>query len=289
MTRFKVGDRVIGCVLRSYPKTPTEKCRHTINLVTGRPEHGAFAHYSIVPEIKAAILPSHITFQDGCVIPFALEAAVCVLSVKEAGFALPEVPIPALGLGYPSSEKNVKELGKTLVIHGGSSSVGSMTTQVARATGINVVSIVGPANMDLAKRSGANIAIDRHTPDLVEKVLAAVHDIGKEFIGIFDAIGDEGTLKIDLEILDHLQGGHLALTHPPPPGLPENVKAGMIFAVNDIATPVWQDFVTPALENGRLQCLPPPLVVGNDLGAIQKTLEMSKAGVSGRKLVVLLD
>ena len=62
----------------------------------------------------------------------------------------------------------------------------------------------------------------------------------------------------------------------------------MIFAVNDVATPVWEDFVTPALQNGRLKCLPPPTVVGKGLESIQTALERMKTGVSATKLVVEL-
>jgi hypothetical protein len=62
----------------------------------------------------------------------------------------------------------------------------------------------------------------------------------------------------------------------------------MIFAVNDIAKPIWEDFVTPALQAGYLKCLPPPLVIGKGLEHIQEALEKSKAGVSARKLVVEL-
>jgi NADPH:quinone reductase-like Zn-dependent oxidoreductase len=51
--------------------------------------------------------------------------------VKEPGVALPGVATPALGLPYPSLVATV--LGKTLVVFGGSSSAGSMTTQVATA------------------------------------------------------------------------------------------------------------------------------------------------------------
>jgi len=62
----------------------------------------------------------------------------------------------------------------------------------------------------------------------------------------------------------------------------------MIFAVNDVATPVWEDFVTPALEKGKVLCLPPPTVVGKGLEFIEEALKMCKAGVSARKLVVEL-
>lgn len=49
-----------------------------------------------------------------------------------------------------------------------------------------------------------------------------------------------------------------------------------------------EEFVTKALENGQLKCLPEPLVVGKGLESLQEALEKSKAGVSARKLVVEL-
>ncbi|KAJ5437412.1 Polyketide synthase enoylreductase [Penicillium cf. griseofulvum] len=272
--RFEKGNRVIG---------------HAINLTSGRSKDGAFALYTVIPANKAAILPDEISFTDGVVVPFALEAAVCVLSLKEPGFAMPGVNTPALGLPYPSLEE-APSTGKTLVVYGGSSSVGSMTTQIATAAGIHVIAIAGAHNFEFSKRCGAAEVFDRNDTSLVDKVIDAVRNNGREFVGIFDAIGTPETYAHDITILGQLGGGHLASVHPPPPAtdLPANVNAGMIFAVNDIATPVWQDYVTPALQSGKLQCLPPPLVVGNGLEHIQSALEKCKAGVSATKLVVEL-
>lgn len=221
------------------------------------------------------------------VVPFALEAAVCALSLKVPGEALPGVPTPALGLPYPSVE-TVPSLGKTLVVNGGSSSVGSMVTQIATAAGIHVIAITGKHNFELVKRCGAAQVFDYKDSNVVEQVVAAVKESGNEFVGIFDSIATEEPWAIDLAILEKLGGGHLACSHPPVSAAPENVKAGMIFAVNDIATPVWKDFVTPALESGKLLCLPPPTVVGKGLEFLNEALKMSKAGVSARKLVVEL-
>ncbi|KAK9352944.1 chaperonin 10-like protein [Lipomyces doorenjongii] len=271
--RFKKGDRVIG---------------HAINLVSGRPQDGAFALYTVIPANKAAILPDAIPFTEGVVVPFALEAAVCALSIKVPGVAMPGVSTPALGLPYPSPQDPVPPLGKTLVLYGGSSSVGSMTTQLATAAGIHVISIVGKHNFDFSKRCGAAQVFDHKDPAVADKVIEAVGKSGHEFIGIFDAIATPETYAHDLAILAKLGGGHLACVHPPPADVPANVKAGMIFAVNDIVTPVWQDYVTPALQAGRLQCLPPPTIIGKGLEHIQDALKKSKAGVSATKLVVEL-
>ncbi|KAF2119047.1 chaperonin 10-like protein [Lophiotrema nucula] len=271
--RFKKGDRVLG---------------HTINLVTGRPQDGAYTHYTVVPANKAAILPDNISFTDGVVVPFALEAAVCALSLKVPGEAMPGVATPALGLPYPSLQELAPSAGNTLVVYGGSSSVGCMTTQIAAASGITVIAVTGERNMELSKRCGANQVFDRTDPELIDKVVDAVTATGGKFVGIFDAISTPDTYTNDLAIIAKLGGGHLACTHPPPAEAPSNVKAGMIFAVDDVAAPVWKDYVTPALQNGKLRCLPPAKIVGKGLESIDEALKMCKAGVSAMKLVVEL-
>jgi NADPH:quinone reductase-like Zn-dependent oxidoreductase len=262
--------------------------RHAINLVSGRNQDSAYALYTVIPANKAAILPDNIPFTDGVVVPFALEAAICALCVKEPGVALPGISAPAWALPYPSVEDHVTALGKTLVVTGGSASAGSMTTQIATAAGMHVVAITGHKNFDLSKRCGATDVFDHKDPSVVDKVVEAIRNSGNEFVGIFDAISIPDTYTIDLAILAELGGGQLACTHPPPPEVPQNVKAGMILAVNDIATPVWRDYVTPALKAGKLQCLPAPTIVGKGLEHIQDALKKSKTGVSATKLVVEL-
>lgn len=261
---------------------------HTVNLISGRPQDGAFALYTVVPADKAAILPDTISFADGVVVPFALEAAICALSLKVPGVALPGVSTPALGLPYPSLQDPVPSIGKTLVVSGGSSSSGSMVTQLATAAGIHVIALTGAHNADLSKRCGAAEVFDHKDASVTTKVVEAVRKSGNEFVGIFDAISIPETFTRDLEILAQLGGGQLACTHPPPADVPANVTAGMIFAVNDVATPVWKEYVTSALQMGKLKCLPPPTVVGKGLEFVQEALSKSKAGVSGTKLVVEL-
>ncbi|TVY15206.1 Dehydrogenase orsE [Lachnellula arida] len=259
--RFNKGDRVIG----------------------GHPQDGAYALYTVVPANKAAILPDAISFTDGVVVPFAVETAVCVLSLKEPGVAIPGVFTPALGLPAVLGQNSHRV--RRLVfrrLHDDPASDGSWT-----AAGIHI-SIVGAHNFDFSRRCGAAQVFDHKDPSLVNKIIEAVGTSGHEFIGIFDAIATPNTYAHDLEILAKLGGGHLACVHPPPADVPANVKAGMIFAVNDIATPVWKDYVTPALEAGKIQCLPPPTVVGKGLEYIQEALKKSKAGVSATKLVVEL-
>lgn len=201
---------------------------------------------------------------------------------------MPGVSTPALGLPYPSLNPPAEQLNKTLIVYGGSSSVGSMVTQLATAAGITIVTIASPKNFDLCKRCGEEQAIDRNDRGLVSSVLAAIPQ-DSSVIGIFDTVSSPETYAHDLAILEQVGGGHLAAVHlPPTEGVPSNVQAGMIFAVNDIAGKVFEEYVTPALEQGKLLPLPPPKVVGQGLESINEALKLCKAGVSATKLVVEL-
>ena len=200
---------------------------------------------------------------------------------------MPGVSTPALGLPYPTLQTPSPSADKTLVVYGASSSVGSMTTQIAAATGISVIAIAGAHNHDLVKHCGAAHVFDHKDSSIVEKVVKAARAVQSEFVGIFDAISTPESYARDLDILEKLGGGHLACVHPPPPA-PSNVETGMIFAVNDVATSIYRDFVTPALQSGRLKCLPPPTIVGKGLEYVNDALKKCRAGVSGMKLVVEL-
>lgn len=167
--------------------------------------------------------------------------------------------------------------------------VGSMTTQIATAAGINVIAVSGAQNFELARKSGASQVFDRKDPTLIAKIVEAVQSTELDFVGIFDAISTPENYEQDLAILRKLGGGHLACTHPPPTeGVPSSVKTGMIFAVNDVVAPVFKNFVAPALQSGQLKCLPEPTVVGRGLEFVNEALKMSKAGVNATKLVVEL-
>lgn len=263
---------------------------------SGRPQDGAFQLYTVLSVNKAAKLPPSVSFTDGVVLPLALETAICALHFDQRNPLpefLPGVYTPALALPYPSLKDGVlPSADKTLIVYGGSSSVGSVTTQLAVASGIRVISIVGAKNFDLSKRSGASECWDHKDPSLVERVVDAVRKSGKDFVGIVDAISIPETITKDLEILEQLGGGHLALTHPHmgKEMVPESVKIGMVWSggVNETSSAVWSAFVGGALESGKLKCLPPPSIVGRGLQHIQEALKLSKEGVSGTKLVVEL-
>ena len=259
---------------------------YTTALTTARVCDGAFAHYTIIHASRAAILPPSIPFTDGAVLPFALAAAIAALYTSIPGVALPGVPTPALGLPLPTFPPRPKTGGKLLIVNGGSSSLGSTTTQLATASGLTVFAICSPANFPLATRSGAQKTFSRTDGTLVDDVVAAVRESGLPLHGIVDAISSPDTYAVDLAILAQLGGGHLACSHPPPAEVPADVQAGMIFAVGEGGGELWRGWVGRALGEGGLLCLPGAEVVGKGLETVGGGLEKLKEGVSGVKLVV---
>ena len=168
---------------------------HCIDLVTGRPSDGAHALYPVVPADKAAILPDHISFTDGTVVPFAVEAATCALSVREPGPCMTGVSTPALGLPFPTLQTPAASAGKTLIMYSASSSVGSMTTQLAAATGINVIAIACARDYDLVKRCGPALVLGNKGSSVVERVVDAAMASLHEFVGISDAISNPQDIR----------------------------------------------------------------------------------------------
>jgi hypothetical protein len=56
----------------------------------------------------------------------------------------------------------------------------------------------------------------------------------------------------------------------------------------NIGEAIWATFVPNALATGQLKAKPDPVVVGHGLENIQHGLEVQKAGVSAKKVVITL-
>ncbi|TKA80128.1 hypothetical protein B0A55_03318 [Friedmanniomyces simplex] len=266
VTRFKKGDRVTG---------------HTISLLTQDPQDGAFQLYSRLKAGKTAHLPASIPFTAGAVIPLALDTAAVGLYSPSSG---------AKGLGLPPPSLNPKPSGQTLICWGGSSSVGALVIQLAVASGAKVIATSSPHNFDFCRSAGASEVIDYKSPSVIPDLIAAVQKTGGEFAGVYDTISlPQDSYAHTLPLLEKLGGGILAFVLAPPENPPSGVKPAHVFGVNEMTHPIWEDYVTPALEGGKLRCLPPPQVVGKGLGAVQAGLEANKKGVSAKKVVIELE
>lgn len=191
VTRFHKGQRVIASVSPKpnglYPLLTFT--RHLHSAKSGNPANAAYETYSVALEQLAAALPSHLSFEEGAVMPLAISTAA-------AGLYLPEY----LGLPLPSSEPNHTD--KTLLIWGGSSSVGATAIQLATASGMKVIASASQSNHDFVKSLGAVEVFDYKSPQVIQDLVARLQH--SELVGIYDAIGETSSLTSLSTIVNHL-------------------------------------------------------------------------------------
>lgn len=116
-----------------------------------------------------------------------------------------------------------KPNGKTVLIWGGSSSVGSTSIQLAKAAGYTVATTASAHNEAYVRSLGATHFFDYGRAGVLDEIVETLR--AERFAGIFDCISEEGTAKSCADVLSQLGGGVLPLTLWPPEGLPKNVDA----------------------------------------------------------------
>ena len=125
-----------------------------MSLVAG----GGYAQYCIAQDAQAMAVPPS-------------------LSIEEAG-AIPET---LMTVWHNVFERGGLKAGETLLIHGGSSGIGTMAIQLAKAFGAKVIVTVGSQDKaDACMKLGADHAINYKTQDFVAEVKAATGGKGCE-------------------------------------------------------------------------------------------------------------
>jgi NADPH2:quinone reductase len=134
-----------------------------MSLVAG----GGYAQYCIAQDGQAMAIPP-------------------ALSMGEAG-ALPET---LMTVWHNVFERGGLKAGETLLIHGGSSGIGTMAIQLAKAFGATVIVTVGSqAKADACLKLGADHAINYKTQDFVAEVKKITSDNGANVI--LDMVGGD--------------------------------------------------------------------------------------------------
>ena len=271
--KFKVGDRVIA---------------HATGLGRGS-AYGGFQIYPTVTAALTAAVPDYIPLESAAVLPLSISTAAAGLYLKAT-----------LGLRYPVLTDNNRhghsrlQTSATLLLWGGSSSVGSSVIQFASASGYKVVTTASPSNYSYCKNLGATYVLDYHNPDIVSIVIAVLRAAGTDIAGAYDAIGSETTVRQCASILHAVGGRTIASVGSAPVDLPKGVKVTRIGSSNivsdepEVAAKVWGEYVPAALEAAEFIPSPEPLVAGKGLQSVQKGLNRQREGVSAKKVEVLL-
>jgi NADPH2:quinone reductase len=134
-----------------------------MSLVAG----GGYAQYCIAQDAQAMTVPA-------------------AFSMQEAG-ATPET---LMTVWHNVFERGALKEGETLLIHGGSSGIGTMAIQLAKALGSKVIVTVGSRDKaDACLKLGADRAINYKTQDFVAEVKAATGGAGANVI--LDMVGGD--------------------------------------------------------------------------------------------------
>jgi len=295
VTRFQIGDRVLG---------------HAVGVERdhNNPAEGAFQDYTVLQATMAAPIPASMPYESAAVLPLGLSTAACALFQKDC-----------LALGHPSVSP--RATGRTVLVWGGSTSVGSNAIQLAVAAGYEVITTCSPGNFGYVKGLGASQAFDYHG-DAVGDIVAALK--GKRLAGAL-AIG-AGSHGPCAEILSASEGSKTLVFASVPSGpldglLQQRPSGWALFRVflgaglataafmwrcrrqgiraklvngatlraNEVSTAIYEDFLPAALAAGTYQAAPEPRVVGHGLQHIQDALDAQLKGVSAAKIVVSLD
>jgi len=125
-------------------------------------------------------------YADYCVASESHALPVSGLSMVEAA----AVPETFFTVWHNTFERGGLKSGETLLIHGGSSGIGTAAIQLARAFGARVITTAGSEEKcEACRRLGADVAINYKTEDFVAATKAATGEKGAEVI--VDMVGGD--------------------------------------------------------------------------------------------------
>jgi len=134
-----------------------------MSLVAG----GGYAQYCMAQDAQAMTVPPQLTMQEAGAIPETL-----------------------MTVWHNVFERGALQAGETLLIHGGSSGIGTMAIQLAKAFGAKVIVTVGSQDKaDACLKLGADYAVNYKTEDFVEAVKKATGGNGANVI--LDMVGGD--------------------------------------------------------------------------------------------------
>ena len=128
---------------------------------------GAFATYAVVPARAAWKMPDSMPFEEGAAFPVVY-------------------PTSYAGLVLRASLK----AGENLLVHAAAGGVGLAAVQIGKALGARVLATAGSAEkLEVARRAGADVAIDYRGGDWVDEVKKATAGKGADVI--YDSVGGD--------------------------------------------------------------------------------------------------
>ncbi|KDN59980.1 putative conserved hypothetical protein [Colletotrichum sublineola] len=266
VTDFKVGDKVCGAVHGSNPS---------------RPESGSFAEYTISESEFTLKLPPNMSFREAM--------GLGTTGLSTVGMAIYK------GLMLPGSLMEPAEKPRTVLVHGASSSVGTMSLQLLRL------------NFNLVKKYGAEEVFDYNDPDCGKKIkLYTLNTLSY----IIDPFTDLKSVALCYEAMGRAGGHYACLEMYPDYALERrSIKVFFVMGMALLGHRLELDYgyqrdedpelrafgislykdLQKLLDRGRLRPHPIRELEGGFEGILKGVDMLKNKEVSGQKLVIALE
>ncbi|KAG5659039.1 hypothetical protein KAF25_007592 [Fusarium avenaceum] len=152
---------------------------------------GAYSEYTKAHESICFRVPNSISLQEATTVPLASLTAWLALFSKDS-------------LNIDRNESD-----RTVLIWGGSSSVGQYAIQIAAISGFKIITTCSPRSFDLVKSFGATHIFDYNDADVVK----SIKDAAPNLRYVFDTIGKQTSSTTASQAIDE-NGGTLCTVRP---------------------------------------------------------------------------
>src|SRR4051794_29573760 len=190
-----LGNELAGVVIRVGSLVRRFKPGDEVYARPDKNRIGTFAELIAVSEDDLAIKPKRLTMEEAA-----------------------SIPLVGLTAWQALIEKAQLKKGQKVLIHAGSGGVGTFAIQLAKHVGATVATTTSTANVDLAKRLGADIVIDYKKEDFA--------DVLRDYDVVLNSL-DKMTLEKSLRVLK--PGGQLiSISGPPDAAFARTIGASWI-------------------------------------------------------------
>ncbi|KAK2601339.1 hypothetical protein N8I77_010794 [Diaporthe amygdali] len=272
-----VGDRVCGAVVGMHSLTP---------------RIGAFAEYTAAFDVLLLKIPDYMAMED---------ASSLGIGIGTAGLALfHDLQVP----GYPTKPASQET---TVLVYGGSTSVGTLAIQLLKLSGLKPITTCSPDNFELVKSCGAAEVFDYREKDCMQKIKAYTKNSLKY---VLDCVSIPETMEFCYACLGRT-GGKMTALEPPPSYVhkrPATVNLSWVLGPTLPGKPIgwpppmqragdpslrefaktWYSTVQKLLDTRLLRTHPVKITEGNLEALLYGIASFKKQSPSGQKFVYRL-
>lgn len=180
--------------------------------VTRDYKNAAFQEYTALLSSLVAPIPDVMAFCTAVVLPVAVSTASAALFGPDTLDLSPPQAV-RLNSSVPDVGEEPSHGVATILVWGGSTSVGCAAIQLARAAGLRVITTASKQNFGLCKAIGAQQVFDRESGSVVDEIVAALR--GRVLVGALNAVGTPSTLQACIDIIVSTESKKIVATTLP--------------------------------------------------------------------------